>query len=287
MQYDERQQYIMRFVPRLEFPFDGDCRQAIGIDLPIAVINLANRPDRWQALTSRMSAVGLDKLVKVPAVEGAKLSTGAITSLLQRPAGSVAGSPTSHLTLTPPAIGCFLSHLAVWRRIIEHNFPRVLVFEDDAAPAMNFDAGKFKDVIASLGDSGLTFVGQVIMDGLAEVPVAGATMARLYYFNGTFAYLITAAACRTLIRALNRPDRHIDHQISKVLIEQRTTFPAYHTVPHFFEADWTLQSDCYVPLSGVDGADRELGTLLSNNRRILLDEGRPLLPPFEPIDQQN
>jgi hypothetical protein len=33
-----------------------------------------------------------------------------------------------------------------------------------------------------------------------------------------------------------------------------------------------------VPIEGETEADRELGQLLDSNRRLLLSEGRPLLP---------
>ena len=118
----------------------------------------------------------------------------------------------------------------------------------------------------------------MIMGGLADRP-NGSDLARIYYFNGTFAYLITPAACRSLLQHLLPPHSHIDHQISKVLIEQRRVFSAYYTEPHFFEPDWSLRSDCYVPLADDSAADRELGHIIEANRRVLLDEGRPLLSP--------
>ncbi len=37
---------------------------------PVIVINLAHRTDRWEAISGRMAAIGLDKLIKAPAVEG-------------------------------------------------------------------------------------------------------------------------------------------------------------------------------------------------------------------------
>src|SRR5262245_37622251 len=65
---------MLQHVPTIDLELAGDCIQAIGVDLPIVVINLPHRTDRWQALSRRMSAVGLDKLIRVPAVEGALLS---------------------------------------------------------------------------------------------------------------------------------------------------------------------------------------------------------------------
>jgi GR25 family glycosyltransferase involved in LPS biosynthesis len=270
---------MLQHVPRMDLPFDGDCAQADGLDLPVVVINLRHRADRWEALSRRMSSVGLTKLIKAPAVEGARLPDSQIAALLATPAVSIDDAPKSHLSLTRPAIGCFLSHLAVWQWILRANLPRVLVFEDDAAPAAHYDHARFHSTITALpADLGLVFVGRIIMGGLADAP-NGTHLARLYYFNGTFAYLITPAGCRTLLGHLFPLRAHIDHQISRVLIEQRDTFPAYYTEPHFFEPDWSLRSDCYVPLADDSIADRELGEIIETSRRMRLGEGRPLLAP--------
>ena len=89
---------MLRHVPTMDPPFDGDCAQANGVDLPIVAINLARRADRWQTLSQRMSAVGLTKLIKAPAIEGARL----------RPAGrrtaAVAGRRHKWGSAQPPHV---------------------------------------------------------------------------------------------------------------------------------------------------------------------------------------
>ena len=268
---------MLQHVPTVDLELDGASIQAIGLDLPIVVINLPHRTDRWQALSRRMAAVGLDKLIRVPAVEGARLSVDHMAALLRAPASDIDEAPRSHLALTRPAIGCFLSHLAVWRWALGANVPRLLVLEDDAAPAAHYCPARFRNVVISLPDeAGLVFPGRLIMGGLADTP-KGPDLARMYYFNGTFAYLITPGACRHLLRNLVALRAHIDHQISALLIEQRHVFAAHYTEPCFFEPDWSLRSDCYVPLADDADADHELGQLIAVSRRVLLDEGRPLL----------
>ena len=269
---------MLRHVPGMDIRFDGDCAQAGGLYLPIVAINLDRRRDRWDTLCKRLSVAGPTKLIRAPAVEGAQLSDDRITALLGVSADRLDQAPRSHLALTRPAIGCFLSHLAVWRWVLEMNLPRVLVLEDDAAPAANYDVHRLRSFMTSIPhEMGLVFLGRIIMGGLAEQPF-GSPLARLYYFNGTFAYLITPAACRVLLRHLLPLRSHIDHQISRVLIEQRRMFPAYYSEPHFFEPDWSLRSDCYVPLAEDGAADRELEQIILARRRALLSENRPLLP---------
>lgn len=280
MQAERNWQDMLRYLPKVDIAFDGNCTQALGVDLPIAVINLAHRTDRWQAVSTRMAAVGLDKLIKVPAVEGAKLSLDAISPLLAQSADLVENAPRSHYTLTRPAIGCFLSHVAIWQWMVQQRLPRVLVFEDDANPAPGFDPERFRSAITGMPkDIGMVLLGRIIMNGMADRADRSA-LARMFYFNGTFAYLITPAAAPTLFSHLLPMNGHIDHQISKVLIDQRHEFAAYYTEPPFFEPDWSLRSDCYIPLVGESEADRELGSLLSARRKQLLDDGRPLLAPM-------
>jgi GR25 family glycosyltransferase involved in LPS biosynthesis len=271
---------MLRHVPAMELPSDGDFAQPLGVDLPAVVINLARRADKLETLRQRMAAVGLTKIVRAPAIEGAQLPASQVAALLRSAADATDGGPSSHLTLTPPAIGCFLSHLAVWRWMLSTGLPRLLVFEDDAHPGEQFSAERFRRVVGSVpDDSGPVFLGCSIMDGLADSP-QHAELARLYYFNGTHAYLITRSACEALLQKLFPLYAHIDHQMSHVLIAERHAFPAYYAAPFLFEPDWSQGSDCYVPLSDDSAADRELGNIFKTSRRILLDEGRPLLPEY-------
>jgi GR25 family glycosyltransferase involved in LPS biosynthesis len=273
-------QGMLQHVPIMELPRDGDFAQPIGVDLPAVVINLARRPDKLETLRRRMAEVGLNKIMRAPAIEGAQLPPGQIAPLLRSPGDATFAGPNSHFTLTPPAIGCFLSHLAVWRWMLSAGFPRLLVFEDDASPVADFSADRFHRILAAEpAATGLVFLGCIIMNGLADSPQGG-ELARLYYFNGTHAYLITRAAAQALLEKLLPLHAHIDHQISKVLMEQRHHFPAYYAAPLLFDPDWAQGSDCYVALSNESGADRELGGILATSRRALLDEGRPLLPEY-------
>jgi len=271
---------MLQHVPEMDLLFDGDCVQANGVNLPIAVINLLHRTDRWHTLCRRLSAVGLTKILRAPAVEGARLPDSQIGALLRSAADGIDEAPRSHLTLTRPAVGCFLSHLAIWRWMLRIGLPRLLVLEDDAAPAAHFSPARLGGVTASIPpEAGLVFLGRIIMGGLAE-KTRPAGLARLYYFNGTFAYLITPAICRSLLPHLLPLRAHIDHQMSQVLIEQRHVLTAYYTEPCLFEPDWSQRSDCYVPLADDGAADRELGRIIAAARGMLLAEGRPLLPDF-------
>jgi hypothetical protein len=47
----------------------------------------------------------------------------------------------------------------------------------------------------------MVFLGRIIMNGMADI-AEETGLPSIHYFNGTFAYLVTPAACRTLIKHL-------------------------------------------------------------------------------------
>ena len=266
--------YISDIIPVMDIEFDGYHVHANGLNIPAIGINLGHRPDRWRALSQRMSGIGFDRLLRAPAVEGVRVPDSLIEAITGRPVEGIDEAPEDHLRLTRPAIGCFLSHLSVWRWMLDKNIESAIIFEDDATPAAHFDARRFRETVEMVRpDTGLIFLGRLIMDGLAEMP-AQPGLARLYYFNGTFAYLITASACRYLLQHLLPMQAHIDHQISRLLVDQRHSFSAWHAEPSFFDPDWSLGSDCHVPMADEPAADCKLQAYFVATRRKLLSEGR-------------
>src|SRR5215470_11371252 len=73
---------LLEHIPAIDLPFDGNYRHANGLDLPVIVINLARRVDRWETLCRRMSAAGLTRLIKAPAIDGTHLPEAQIVALM-------------------------------------------------------------------------------------------------------------------------------------------------------------------------------------------------------------
>lgn len=90
------------------------------------VINLAEHPARWKAMANQFARSPLE-VVRFEAVKGQGLSQGQRESLY---------SPDRnrrqyHQPLTAGEIGCYASHVAVWRALRESPDPCWAVFEDD------------------------------------------------------------------------------------------------------------------------------------------------------------
>src|SRR6267142_985913 len=89
-------------------------------------INLNRRPDRWQRIQARFAEHGIDQVVRFPALDGKNLEIPSVWNNF------------------PGAYGCLRSHLAVVEQARESGQPSVLIFEDDAVLADDFNA-KFAD----------------------------------------------------------------------------------------------------------------------------------------------
>ena len=87
--------------------------------LPVYVINLDRRPDRWQTISARLDALGIEA-TRIPAVDARDLPE--LGMALSR--GLIAA-----------AIGNMRSQAAAMRKLLESDSPAALILEDDAVLA--------------------------------------------------------------------------------------------------------------------------------------------------------
>jgi glycosyl transferase family 25 len=237
------------------------------------IVSLNRRPDRWEKVVSALGRVGIARISKFAAVDGATLSDQTLSALVDS-ACVVSDRPTSHTQLTRPAIGCFLSHLTIWKGFLDGGRDRLVVLEDDAVPSPSYSANYAERVLAAIpAEADLVLLGGTIMAGLVEKTECE-FLSRVYYFNGTYAYLVTRKGCAKLLQHLLPLRTHIDHQISHVLIRNPASLFAYAVTPALFDHDFSSWSDAYVPISGSDEADQHLGALLTAARDHLRRDGR-------------
>lgn len=133
------------------------------------------------------------------------------------------GTRLFHHDLTPGAVGCFLSHVAVMRALVSDGGADVyLVLEDDAVlpPDLGARAAKILsrappgwDVIHlglhwGVGDAG-TEAGSLESTGLT------ANLTRVRHFWGTFAMLVSRAGAAKILREYERVG--IDMQIDSLM----------------------------------------------------------------------
>ncbi|MFO1061421.1 MAG: glycosyltransferase family 2 protein [Dongiaceae bacterium] len=112
---------------------DGAGRPA---ELPKYVVNLDRSAARLAAFRERNAHL---RLTRFPAVDGRDVDRAALIA---------DGTITADLDYTPGALGCALSHVALWRKAVAEN-TAITIFEDDALATLGFDE-KSRAVLATL-----------------------------------------------------------------------------------------------------------------------------------------
>ena len=98
--------------------------------MDIVVINLDVHTERWRESQARFAALHLS-VTRLSAVNGQHLP------ICQREQLQDAGlnRRQHHKPLRPGEIGCYASHMAVWRQLLDTSAPMLAVFEDDIEPS--------------------------------------------------------------------------------------------------------------------------------------------------------
>lgn len=103
------------------------------LNLPLFIINLKSRPDRFSSSHSALTKFGFKNINRIDAVVGKELDLDTIDiSLYTRYLLENKNKRCSHYQLhTLGAIGCSLSHYKCWEIITQNKFEECLIFEDD------------------------------------------------------------------------------------------------------------------------------------------------------------
>jgi glycosyl transferase family 25 len=161
---------------------------------PIFVVNLERSPERREAITTSLEPLGLE-FEFFAAVDGNQLGTEDLSVYSESDAIKTVGR-----ALTLGEIGCYLSHVGVWKEIVARNLPEALVLEDDAEiglAALEILARRQFlptdwEFINFLSDTRQTTLGNPIWDIYRVAEFRG-------WANGSVAYLLSQGGARRLL----------------------------------------------------------------------------------------
>ena len=172
--------------------------------VPLYVVSLARSPKRWRAfVASGVAARSFPTLEQFPAVDGRSVSVRNDSRL--SPTARVAilrGTRRDHTDITTAGmVGCYLSHLALWQRVLADGSALAVVMEDDAAVT----PGARRHIDALLAALPGTDSWDVLLLGHAHPPTQAPSadhpgFADVSAWYGTIAYAVTARGAAALVR---------------------------------------------------------------------------------------
>jgi len=111
----------------------SDTKGGDGRGIPVFVINLKESAGRLQKIKKSLDDIGVP-FERVEAVAGRDLSESEIA----RHYSAAMNKRLYYTPLTRGEIGCYLSHIKVWRKIVDENLDCAVILEDDAVPHADF-----------------------------------------------------------------------------------------------------------------------------------------------------
>ncbi|KAL7646435.1 UNVERIFIED_CONTAM: hypothetical protein RMT77_003348 [Armadillidium vulgare] len=251
----------------------------------IYLINLQRRPDRKERMLWTLDELGIEVEV-LDAVDGKQLNASYLERIGVKQLVNYK-DPWSKRDMTYGEIGCFLSHYNIWRDMVEKNYRKVVVFEDD----IRFEPF-FKDKLSYMMKQmkelnlqwDLVYLGRKKLKDSDEPWVKGSNIVvHVDYSYWTLCYIITLDGAKKLLAS---------EPLSKLV-------PVDEYIPIMFdkhpEADWkaffegrTLNAFSAAPLmvfpthyTGEDGyiSDTEESSLIDENLMPEREKNLPMGPP--------
>ena len=93
---------------------------------PVYVINMAENTERLARVRAELTKAGIE-WERLEAVNGRSLSASRLAEVYD----GEANRRRARHPLVPGEIGCYLSHLAAWQRLVDSDAPGAIVLEDD------------------------------------------------------------------------------------------------------------------------------------------------------------
>jgi glycosyl transferase family 25 len=156
-----------------------------------------------------------------------------------------------HYDLTRGAVGCYLSHLAIYKKLINSNLNYTIVFEDDSIMASDFYQRLINGLLVIPNDWDILLLGVMCLKCDVEE-----NYIKINRFWGTHGYLVSKKGATKLVEYLDKPiSKQIDADIS--LLIKRGVITVYGINPIIVAQDPAFGSDIQEVVIDSDEAFEE------------------------------
>ncbi|XP_057652350.1 glycosyltransferase 25 family member [Diorhabda carinulata] len=182
-----------------KFVRDLPKKDMLGFD-KIFMINLLRRPERRKRMNACFDEIGIQVDI-LNAVDGKALNESFLEKLKFMPEFS---DPYHKRPMKLGEIGCFLSHLNIWREIVAENYQTTLVLEDDIRfePFFRHKVQNVMAEVRKLPDWDLVYFGRKRLQESEEPWVEGTNfLVHAGYSYWTLGYVLSFKGAKKLLEA--------------------------------------------------------------------------------------
>jgi GR25 family glycosyltransferase involved in LPS biosynthesis len=184
---------------------------------PIFVINLRQRKDRWKLFVEQDPAVKALQITRVDAFNGKaldylkdpRISTASRLNIMRN------DRRTHPEVASLGAIGCSISHINLWKRIVAANLPYAVIMEDDARFTLE-DLQRINALAPAIPESAKVWILGLYAPNRIHEPLPNSDWSRIYTFTASHAYIITREAAKKFLEQAYPIEMHIDHYMSSM-----------------------------------------------------------------------
>jgi GR25 family glycosyltransferase involved in LPS biosynthesis len=223
------------------------------------VINLPKNKERLEAITQiyNNSDLSVVPFIRFEAVNGKEIDVKPFVS--ERVNDGIVALDTTgerlyHSQITRGMVGCYLSHLEIYKKIQQSSKPYALILEDDAF----FDSDIYQKGIRNLlqtipPDWDIIMLGRMTFDPSHEV-IDHESYLELRKFWGTYGYLINQTGANKMLTYANIP---IDDQIDAVMgkLSRENILNIYAPLPEYIKMNRTYGSEVQQNVTNKDGVN--------------------------------
>ena len=201
-------------------------------------INLDDNHERRNHIENNLYNYGFTNVSRIPAVDTRTIENlNRYRSMIDPTAydqllvNIQTGKRNSHRELTKGAVGCYLSHLNIYRHIVESQIPYALIFEDDCK--FVDDPSNFWKKINGIkipDDTDMFLFDSSIHElNRSKCPTNSPTnnVCQVYFFFGTYFYFITLEGARKALNHLLPIEYQIDSKLAMMSYANRIKLYGY------------------------------------------------------------
>ena len=213
------------------------------------LINLPKRVDRLEEFFKNVDKSDLDiNIEKLDAVDGKNIDISKLklTHLAKQELKDLEmnGYRSKHYQLTKGAIGCYLSHINTWKKILKSGEEYAFVFEDDAYIPKDFGY-KVKRLLKHAPDFDIMLLGVICNECLSKQKYK-----KVKRFFQLHAYIIRTSCINKIMPTLFPISQQIDAHLSDLSNEIRICASINDIST---QNVWTNKTDIQAPLKNLKG----------------------------------